>query len=399
MGENVDKIETICKQRSLAAFNLDPTKWDMNVQAYSGSPANFAVFTGVVGPHGRIMGLDLPDGGHLTHGFYTPTRKVSATSIFFESFPYNVHPKTGLIDYDALERDALKFRPKLLIAGMSCYARNLDYKRFKQIADKSGALLHADMAHISGLVAAGQTPSPFDYCDIVTTTTHKTLRGPRSGLIFYRIGVKGQNKMGQDIHYDLKKKIDESLFPGLQGGPHMNQIAGIAVAMKMVQSESFKTYSEQVVKNASHLANCLMNKYGYELITGGTDCHLMLVNLVPKGTDGNRVQSLFDKLHITANKNTIPGDKSAMRPSGLRLGTPALTSRGMDESDMEVVADLINQGIILSAKIKSELAPKATMKDYREAMNSEIYAQEIAKIKKSVNDFAREFPLPGKEGW
>lgn len=293
--ENVDKIEALCIQRALEAYNLSPEEWGVNVQPYSGSPANFAVFTGVVGPHGRIMGLDLPDGGHLTHGFYTPTRKVSATSIFFESFPYSVDPKTGLIDYDILEANALKFRPKMIIAGMSCYARNIDYQRMREIADKCGSLLHADMAHISGLVAAGCTPSPFEYCDIVTTTTHKTLRGPRSGIIFYRVGKKGVDKNGKDILYNLKKPIDEALFPGLQGGPHNHAIAGVAVALKQAQSEEFKNYTIQVCKNSQKLAECLQNK-GYKLITDGTDNHLMLVNLVPKGTDGNRAQALLGRV-------------------------------------------------------------------------------------------------------
>jgi len=301
--ENVDKIEGICIKRALEAYELDTSKWDVNVQPYSGSPANFAVLTGIVGPHGRIMGLHLPDGGHLTHGFSSPTRKVSATSLFFESLPYNVDKNTGLIDYDALEDTAVKYRPKLIIAGMSCYSRNIDYGRMREICDKSNSLLMADMAHISGLVAAKCVPSPFEHCDIVTTTTHKTLRGPRAGMIFYKIGNKGVDKAGKDIKWDLKKKIDEAVFPGLQGGPHNNSIAGVAVALKLARSEKFRVYSDQVCKNAQALANSLKNDYNFELITGGTDCHLILVNLIPSGTDGNRLQSTFDYLHITANKN------------------------------------------------------------------------------------------------
>lgn len=394
--QNVDAIEGLCIKRALKAYGLSAENWGVNVQPYSGSPANFAVFTGVVGPHGRIMGLDLPDGGHLTHGFYTPTKKVSATSIFFESFPYNVDPKSGLIDYDTLEVNALKFRPKMIIAGMSCLPRNIDYARMRSIADKCGALLHADMAHISGLVAAGCTPSPFEHCDIVTTTTHKTLRGPRSGIIFYRVGSKGVNKQGQEIKYDLKKKIDEALFPGLQGGPHNHAIAGVAVALKQADSEVFREYTRKVCSNAQELAESL-KAHGFELITGGTDNHLMLVNLLPSGTDGNRVQFLFDRLHITANKNTIPGDKSAMRPSGMRLGTPALTSRGMDENDMKIVADLINQGVKLSAQIKQELPSNATFKDYKEAITSSgKYDSQIDEIAVKVQKFAKAFPIPGK---
>jgi len=392
--ENIDRIESLCIQRALKAYRLDSAKWGVNVQPYSGSPANFAVFTGVVGPHGRIMGLDLPDGGHLTHGFYTPTRKVSATSVFFESFPYSACPKSGLIDYDALERDAMKFRPKLIIAGMSCYARNIDYQRMREIADKCGALLHADMAHISGLVAAGVVPGPFEHCDIVTTTTHKTLRGARSGLIFYRIGKKGVDKQGNEVQYDLKKKIDEALFPGLQGGPHNNAIAGVAVALKLAAEQPFIDYSKQVIKNAQHLAKVLTDK-GLTLVTGGTDNHLMLLDMRSAGVDGNRVNAVCDRVHIACNKNTVPGDKSAMRPSGIRLGTPALTSRGMVESDMEKVADLFYEAVQISAACKQSLDAKASFKDYKEALDNN-FRGDIEALGKKVSDFASAFPIPGK---
>lgn len=392
--EHIDKIESLCMSRALNAFRLNPQEWGVNVQPYSGSPANFAVFTGVVGPHGRIMGLDLPDGGHLTHGFYTPTRKVSATSVFFESFPYSANPETGLIDYDALERDAMKFRPKLIIAGMSCYARNIDYRRMKEIATKCGALLHADMAHISGLVAAGVVPGPFEYCDIVTTTTHKTLRGSRAGMIFYRVGSKGFDKQGNELKWDLKKKIDEALFPGLQGGPHNNAIAGVAVAMKLAAEQPFKEYSQQVMKNAVYLAKTLTDK-GLKLVTGGTDNHLMLIDMRSAGVDGNRVNAVCDRVHIACNKNTVPGDKSAMRPSGIRLGTPALTSRGMVEKDMEVVADLFYEAVVISQKCKKSLDQKATFKDYKDALDT-VFKGDIEELGKRVSDFASSFPIPGK---
>jgi len=392
--EHVDQIEGVCIQRALQTYSLSAEHWGVNVQPYSGSPANFAVLTGVVGPHGRIMGLDLPDGGHLTHGFYTPTKKISATSIFFESFPYSVDKDTGLIDYDALERDAMRFRPKLIFAGMSCYARNIDYVRMRGIADKCGALLHADMAHISGLVAAKCVPGPFEHCDIVTTTTHKTLRGPRAGLIFYRVGIKGTDKQGKPVTYDLKKRIDEALFPGLQGGPHNHAIAGVAVALRQSMEEPFKEYSRQVCRNAQALATALQ-KRGFKLITDGTDCHLMLINLRPKGSDGNRTQAVLDRTHIATNKNTIPGDKSAMNPSGLRLGTPALTSRGMLEEDMEVVAGLISEGVDIAVRCQKSLAtPNNKLKDYRKALD-ENHKDELAALSKKVTSFAEPFPIPG----
>merc|ERR1711976_100691 len=232
-NEYIDEMETLTKNRALQVYGLSPEEWGVNVQPLSGSPANFAVYTAIVEPHGRIMGLDLPDGGHLSHGFMTSSKKISATSIFFESMPYRLDPATGLIDYDKLEENARLFKPKMIIAGMSCYSRNLDYKRFRQIADENDAYLLADMAHISGLVAAGVTPSPFKYCDIVTTTTHKTLRGPRSGMIFYRKGVRKVTKSGEKVMFDLERKINDAVFPGLQGGPHNHAIAGVGVALGM----------------------------------------------------------------------------------------------------------------------------------------------------------------------
>jgi len=396
-NEYIDQLERLAQNRALALYNLDPEKWGVNVQPYSGSPANMAVLTGVVEPHGRIMGLDLPDGGHLTHGFYTAKMKVSASSIFFESLPYKVNPATGLIDYDGLEASATLFKPKMIIAGISCYSRYLDYARFKQIADLNGSYLMADMAHVAGLVATGLHPSPFEHCDIVTSTTHKTLRGPRAGIIFFRKGVRSVDRNGVEIKYDLENRINMAVFPGLQGGPHNHAVGGIAVAMKTATTEEFKQYQIHVVANARAVSASLI-KLGYKVVTGGTDIHLVLVDMrkSPGSLSGAKAEFILEAVSISCNKNTVPGDKSALNPSGIRLGTPSLTTRGLVDTDMDTVVDFLHRAFTLAVEVEKVSGPKLV--DWKKRVKEDPdTVQKVKEIQDAVEKFAVTFRLPGND--
>uniref|UniRef100_A0A2P2LKA6 Serine hydroxymethyltransferase n=1 Tax=Rhizophora mucronata TaxID=61149 RepID=A0A2P2LKA6_RHIMU len=392
----IDQIESLCCSRALAAFGLDSDKWGVNVQPYSCTSANFAVYTGLLLPGDRIMGLDTPSGGHLSHGYYTPGgKKVSASSIFFESLPYRVNPQTGYIDYDKMEEKALDFRPKVLICGGSSYPREWDYARFRQVADRIGAVLLCDMAHISGLVAAKECASPFDYCDIVTSTTHKSLRGPRGGIIFYRKGPKARKQgtllsLGDNSsHYDYEEKINFAVHPSLQGGPHNNHIAALAIALKQVASPEYKVYMQQVRKNAQALASALLRRK-CRLVTGGTDNHLVLWDLTSLGLTGKNYEKVCEICHITLNKSAIFGDNGTICPGGVRIGTPAMTSRGCLESDFETIADFLLRAAHITSVLQREQGK--LQKDLSKGLQN---TKDILELRNCVEKFASQFAMPG----
>ena len=331
----VDVVEDLARDRAMEIFGCTYA----NVQPHSGAQANMAVFFALLQPGDTVMGMNLAHGGHLTHG--SPANMSGA---YFHVVPYGVNDE-GVIDYDKGREIALECKPKLIVAGASAYARIIDFKRFREIADEVGAYLMVDMAHIAGLVAAGQHPSPIPYAHVTTTTTHKTLRGPRGGMIL-------SSKEFAEEH-----KFNKAVFPGIQGGPLMHVIAAKAVCFKEVLSPEYKVYQENIVKNAKALCKGLMDR-GIKIVSGGTDNHLMLVDLTSVGKTGKEVENLLDSVNITCNKNTIPNDpKSAFVTSGVRLGTPAVTARGMNEEDMDVIAEAIAM-ILKEGESKTEEAKK-----------------------------------------
>ena len=328
-NEVMDKVEKLAQERALKLFKLSPDEWAVNVQPLSGSPANLAVYTALVPTGGKIMGMTLSHGGHLTHG-----HKVSATGKFWTQVPYGVDERTEILNYGVLKEIAMREKPNIVVAGYTAYPRIIDFKKFREIASASGSYLMVDMSHFAGLVAGGVYPSPFPYADVVTSTVHKTLRGPRAAMIFSRKDERG-----------LPAKIDKAVFPGLQGGPHLNQIAGVAVALAEAARPDFKKYAKQVVKNAQALSNELA-RIGWRIVSGGTDTHLILVDvwMNGKGIGGKEASERLEKVGIIVNKNTIPGEtRLPVDPSGIRLGTPAETTRGKKEKDFIDIARMIDK--------------------------------------------------------
>jgi len=362
--EFVDKIENLARDRAKALFGTTHA----NVQAYSGSPANMAVYFALVDPGDTVMGLELLYGGHMTHGL-----KVNFSGKWFNSVQYRTG-KDGFLDYDAIAELVKQHRPKLIFSGATAYSRIIDWKRLREIADLCGAFLVADISHIAGLVVAGVHPSPVGIADVVTTTTHKTLRGPRGALILCNGKPSTPLKKVERTVENMPTLIDRAIIPGLQGGPHNHQTAAIAVALREASQPAFKEYGQQIVKNAKRLAEKLSDK-GYEIVTGGTDNHLLLVDLTNKGIRGADAENALGLAGITVNKNTVPFDpRPPFDPSGIRLGTPALTTRGLKEGEMDQVAAWIDAAVVAAGD---------------EAKLGRIHAE--------VKEFTKAFPLPGEK--
>lgn len=375
----IDEIELICKENALKAFDLDSNLWHVNVQAHSGAEANLAVYNALLNPGDRIMSLFLPDGGHLSHGWHADDKKVTLVSKIFDVHFYKVDEKTRILNYERIEEQAKAIKPKMIISGGTAYPRQINHQKLGQIAKKAEAYYLADVSHEAGLIAGGANDSPFEYADVVTMTTHKTLRGPRGALIFCK--------------KDLAEKIDFGVFPGLQGGPHIHTIAGIAIALDKAKSQEFEKYARQVVKNAQTLCKVFMDG-GLDVVTGGTDKHLVLIDLRNKNTNGWIVAHALEVAGIIVNRNTVPFETaSAFYPSGIRLGTPAVTVRGMKDSEMGIIGEWIIKVIdhVRSKKIpeETELRSKFVSDFKREILNDKV----LLMLRKEVKNLCKKYPL------
>lgn len=378
---NVDEIEDLARSRILKAFGLSENKWGVNVQPHSGCEANLAVYNALLKPGDRMMGMYLPDGGHLSHGWQMPDKKITLVSKIFKVQFYHVDKKTKQFDYDQIESQAIKFKPHILISGGTAYPREINHQRLAKICKKVGAYYMADVAHEAGLMLSGAMRSPFPYADIVTFTTHKTFRGPRGAVIITK--------------KDLIDKINFSIIPGVQGGPHMHTIAGIAVAAKEAQTTKYKKYAEQVVKNAQVLAKEL-KEAGLDVVSGGTDKHLVLIDLRNLNLSGWVVAWALEKAGIVMNRNTVPFETaSPYYPSGLRMGTPAITSRGMKEAQIKKIAKWVIQVIEV---VKDDQMPedkeerRQFVKVFKARINKD---KQLRQIKAEVMGFCQKFPVPG----
>ena len=360
--EIVDKVENLARDRAKQLFGVDHA----NVQPYSGSPANMAVYFALANPGDTVMGMALYYGGHMTHGL-----KVNFSGKWFNSVQYQTD-HDGFLDYDAMAALVKEHKPKLIFVGATAYPRIFDWKRLRDIADLCGAFLVADISHIAGLVVAGAHPSPVGFADIITTTTHKTLRGPRGAMIMCNGNPSNPLKAVEVARENLPTLIDRAIIPGLQGGPHNHQTAAIAVALREAAQPSFKEYGQQIVRNAKRLADRL-NEKGYQLVTGGTDNHLLLVDLTSKGVIGADAEKALGQAGITVNKNTVPFDpRPPFSPSGIRMGTPALTTRGLKETQMDQVAEWIDR-----------------------AIQARDHDNKLSAIHKEILAFTKDYPLPG----
>lgn len=377
---NVDELESLVEKRALKVFKLDPEKWDVNVQPYSGSPANAEIFMALLNPGDKIMAMYLTDGGHISHGWSYKEKPLSFASKFFKIDFYHVDEKTKVFDYKEIEKQAKKIKPKILVAGGTAYPREIDHKRMGKIAHSVGAYYLADVAHEAGLIAAGVNISPFEYADVVMMTTHKTLRGPRGAMIFAK--------------KELIELIDKAVFPGLQGGPHNHTIAGIGVALGETMQPAFKTYAKQIIKNAQMLSEEL-KKRGYDIITGGTDKHLILIDLRCKGLSGKVPAVALEKANIVCNFNTVPYDTAPpLYPSGLRLGTPAITTRGMKEKEMKLIAGWIDEVIMSVVSYQLPDNPKLRKEFMKEVKIGLSESKVIAKVAREVAALTKKFPTP-----
>jgi glycine hydroxymethyltransferase len=379
-NEIVDEIETETEKRALEAFGLSDKDWSANVQPHSGCPANLAVYNAVLSPGDRIMSMFLPDGGHLSHGWQFRGKKVTLVSKIFNVEFYHVDQETRVFDYAAIEKQALKFKPKLIISGGTAVPREIDYKKLAKIAQKVGAYYLADVAHEAGLIAGGACKSPFPYADFVTMTTHKTLRGPRGAIVICR--------------KEFEKQIDSSIFPGLQGGPHIHTIAGIGIALKNTKLKEFREYANQTLKNARFLAKYFLDN-GLDVVSGGTDKHLILIDLRKTKVSGWVVAWALEKAGIIANRNTVPNeDASPFFPSGLRLGTQAVTVRGMKEPEMEKIGKWIFSVInhVKDEKIPEDKGKRSKfIKSFLARISRDKF---LERINSEVKRLCQKFPIP-----